>query len=369
MTPRSRTSKEERAGHDPIATHGRNGVAKASPGRPLDASTQTAFGIRFGHDFSRVRIHADIASGDASRAEGAVAYTVGNDIYVDSEHIQLATQEGLRLLAHELTHVVQQSAGPGATEGDAEREALENASRADGSTLHVQHGVAHLTLQRQDRVARPRAVPLDADAEKIVAVLLPNPSDKRDKQTKAVEFVYRILNKYFAGYASKVSGVGFDNKQAKGGLAVVPRQSPTTKEYFGFIWVGDSFVNEIINNKEMFADQVAKVAHELEHIAQWRDPKLAGPTAKNEREFLAHAHESAFIEPAGAGKMHHSSRARHIDAALGLYCCFDDTLKTRHLALQQELLRTRPKEAKYGHSEKFPNPPTTCTQPDAWGFE
>jgi hypothetical protein len=360
---------DERAGHDPIGTHGRNGVSKAGPGRALDASIQAAFGARFGHDFSRVRIHADIASGDAARAEDAVAYTVGNDIFVDSERIQLATQEGLRLLAHELTHVVQQGAGPGASERDAELEAMQNASRAGGSTLPVQHGVAHQTLQRQDRVARPRAVPLDAEAEKIVAVLMPNPSDKRDKQTKAVEFVYRILNKYFAGYASKVSGVGFDNKEAKGGLAVAPRQSPTTKEYFGFIWVGDAFVNEIINNKEMFADQVAKVAHELEHIDQWRKPELVGPTAKIEREFLAHAHESAFVEPAGAGKMHHSSRARHIDAALGLYCCFDDELKGRHLALQQELLRARPKEAKYGHAEKFPNPPTTCTQPDGWGFE
>jgi hypothetical protein len=79
-------------------------------GVPLPAEVRSYFEPRFGHDFGRVRVHAD---GDAARAATAVqarAYTVGRDIVFGDGQYAPATVEGKRLLAHELTHVVQQGA-------------------------------------------------------------------------------------------------------------------------------------------------------------------------------------------------------------------------------------------------------------------
>jgi Domain of unknown function (DUF4157) len=85
-------------------------VAKASrsPGQPLAASTRNYFEPRLGRELSHVRIHADEAAGRSARAVGALAYTVGRDIFFGSGHFREADAEGRALLAHELVHVVQQ---------------------------------------------------------------------------------------------------------------------------------------------------------------------------------------------------------------------------------------------------------------------
>ena len=81
--------------------------ALATPGQALDPATRGFFEPRFGHDFSRVRIHVDNA---ATRSVQAHAFTVGRQIVFASDRYRPGTGEGQRLLAHELTHVVQQSA-------------------------------------------------------------------------------------------------------------------------------------------------------------------------------------------------------------------------------------------------------------------
>lgn len=80
-----------------------------SPGQPLDAATRAFFEPRFAHDFSRVRVHADSEAASAARSVFAGAYTVGGHITFGSGEYTPATVKGKRLLAHELTHVVQQS--------------------------------------------------------------------------------------------------------------------------------------------------------------------------------------------------------------------------------------------------------------------
>jgi hypothetical protein len=80
----------------------------ASPGQPLDASTRAFFEPRFGHDFSNVRVHSDAAAAQSARNVNAKAYTVGNNIVVGANQFAPTTREGRRLIAHELTHVVQQ---------------------------------------------------------------------------------------------------------------------------------------------------------------------------------------------------------------------------------------------------------------------
>jgi hypothetical protein len=64
---------------------------------------------RFGHDFSRVRIHSDAKAAESARAFGARAFTVGTDIAFAEGEYRPDTKAGQQLLAHELTHTVQQS--------------------------------------------------------------------------------------------------------------------------------------------------------------------------------------------------------------------------------------------------------------------
>jgi hypothetical protein len=79
-----------------------------SPGRPLDDSTRAFMEPRFGHDFSRVRVHADSPARESARAVDARAYTVGADMVFRDGPPAFRTFDERRLLAHELTHVVQQ---------------------------------------------------------------------------------------------------------------------------------------------------------------------------------------------------------------------------------------------------------------------
>lgn len=77
-------------------------------GEPLDRESRSFFDARFGHDFSRVRIHADSRAGESAEEIGARAYTVGNHIAFAAGRYSPSSAEGRRLLAHELMHTIQQ---------------------------------------------------------------------------------------------------------------------------------------------------------------------------------------------------------------------------------------------------------------------
>jgi hypothetical protein len=82
-----------------------------SPGAALDAAARSFLEPRFGHDFSRVRVHADDAAARSAYDVGAAAYTVGTHIAFGAGRYAPATGPGRKLLAHELAHVVQHDAG------------------------------------------------------------------------------------------------------------------------------------------------------------------------------------------------------------------------------------------------------------------
>jgi len=82
-----------------------------SPGQPLDPATRTFMEPRFGHDFSKVRIHTDAKAVESARAVNAAAYTVGSEVVFGAGQYAPRTAEGKMLLAHELAHVVQQTTG------------------------------------------------------------------------------------------------------------------------------------------------------------------------------------------------------------------------------------------------------------------
>lgn len=98
------------------ASGGSTGMTEAPPivhdvlnatGQPLDSATRAFFEPRFGHDFSRVRVHSGGTAEQSPRDVAANAYTVGHDIVFGAGQYAPRTPTGRRLIAHELTHVVQ----------------------------------------------------------------------------------------------------------------------------------------------------------------------------------------------------------------------------------------------------------------------
>jgi hypothetical protein len=136
-----------------------------SPGQPLDSATRAFFEPRFGHDFSKVRLHADAKAAESAQAVSALAYTVGNDIVFARRSSVPGTGEDARILAHELTHVLQQSGAAesraglrvGSIDSPSEREA----NQASSAVLSNQFGAppvhsATSALQRQPTKTAPQ---------------------------------------------------------------------------------------------------------------------------------------------------------------------------------------------------------------------
>jgi hypothetical protein len=91
----------------PVATSSVEQII-AHAGSPLESQLRQDMELRFHHDFSQVRVHADRQAGDSARQLQSRAYTVGQHIVFANSEFSPATLEGRKLLAHELTHVVQQ---------------------------------------------------------------------------------------------------------------------------------------------------------------------------------------------------------------------------------------------------------------------
>lgn len=80
-----------------------------SSGQPIDTRTRSIMETRFGHDFSKVRIHTDDRAAESTRMINARAFIVGQDVVFGKGQYSPGTTEGKRLLAHELAHVLPQT--------------------------------------------------------------------------------------------------------------------------------------------------------------------------------------------------------------------------------------------------------------------
>ncbi len=128
-----------------------------SPGQPLDADTRALFEPRFGYDFSKVRIHTDARAAESARAVNALAYTVGPDIVFGAGQYRPGSGGAQQLIAHELSHVVQQSGLHGQL-GLPLRINTSGESAADRAALDVTAGrragplgpLGQLGVQRQE---------------------------------------------------------------------------------------------------------------------------------------------------------------------------------------------------------------------------
>lgn len=183
------TIQRQGSGPADAADYARLGRRAHGAGAPLDAATLDFMQPRFGRRLDGVRVHTDAFAQQQARALGANAFTLGQDMFFAGGAYQPGTTAGRRLLAHELTHTVQQrgaargGAGLGpqsvSRPGDAlEREADAMADRIVGGGLVAVQGRA-----RGAAIARDGILP-DID---LPDVSLPSVSDLREGAESVVE--------------------------------------------------------------------------------------------------------------------------------------------------------------------------------------
>lgn len=142
-----------------------------SPGYSLDVGTRAFMEPRFGHDFSNVRVHTDAKAAESARAVNALAYTVGRDIVFGTGQYAPKTSEGKRLMAHELTHTIQQGSGvrrlmtslemtnpADATEKEAQTTA--NVVMQRNVTTNITHKPIQVARQTPPATATPPVCPI-----------------------------------------------------------------------------------------------------------------------------------------------------------------------------------------------------------------
>lgn len=143
LCPKCQVQAKSAPGQAPAVTFDvANGIqGLQGGGRPLSESTRNFFESRFGHDFSQVRIHDSARAANLASGIQAKAFTLGNDVVFGAGHYRPQSSQGRRLLAHELTHVVQQGYAANAVGG---REA--SASADSGTVYRADTGAVDRTM-------------------------------------------------------------------------------------------------------------------------------------------------------------------------------------------------------------------------------
>lgn len=112
FVPGQRTASGEIGETGPSEDMGARIQAKAGGGKPLDEAIQRHLEDGLGADMSNVRVHTDREADELAQSVNAVAFTTGQDIFFQEGTYNPNSTDGLKLLAHEATHTVQQAAGP-----------------------------------------------------------------------------------------------------------------------------------------------------------------------------------------------------------------------------------------------------------------
>ena len=122
------------------------------PGQPLDRSTRALMEPHFGYDFSQVRVHTDAQAARSAEAVHAAAYTAGQNVVFGAGRYTPGSAQGQQLMAHELTHVMQQASGRVA--GTPVADGLSLSHPSDPQEQHAQANAMNLHGARtQDRTA------------------------------------------------------------------------------------------------------------------------------------------------------------------------------------------------------------------------
>ena len=314
-----------------------------SAGQPLDAQARAFMEPHFGFNFGQVTVHAGSAAARTAEELGAQAFTAGQQIVFGAGQYQPGTAHGQRLLAHELTHVVQQT-GPATSRRPAgllQRQPDDKKPPAAPAPTTAPTATPAPTAAP----AQPDKNPLDDKAKKIIAAAKDSskPLDQR-----AIAAVNDIVAAYYD--TSMVDSVVY--VEGETGLHTSPVGKGQAIK--GKIEVGKYFVENI----DQFARRVMQVGHELQHVQQFRDGKSGDPN-KPLREFLAFYWAVTQPEKPGTGRVPHGTRIDQIDAALKNYYCLSEADQKANESKRDELLKLRGEDETKGHKDHT-DPPTTC---------
>src|SRR5262249_2114140 len=155
----------------------------ATAGAPLDSETRAFFEARFGQEFSGVRVHHDAPAAASALEVGARAYTVRSDIVFAPGAYAPNTGAGRLLIAHELAHVVQQTAAPPITRrpafqahDEADLEDLANAGATESRTAVLRRqpapAAAGAVAGAEHVLSRPEEIALSRTSDGQFAVSL-----------------------------------------------------------------------------------------------------------------------------------------------------------------------------------------------------
>jgi hypothetical protein len=118
LEPKQEEDRKVQAKHESSAGSSSTPLARLSgPGDALSSASQAFYGARLGYDFGQVRVHQGEEASESARELRAKAYTCGHHVVFGEGQYDTTSLQGRKLLAHELTHVVQQGAAP-ALEGE-----------------------------------------------------------------------------------------------------------------------------------------------------------------------------------------------------------------------------------------------------------
>jgi hypothetical protein len=136
-----------------------------SSGQPLDVATRSFMESRFGHDFSRVRVHTDAKAAQSAQAVNAIAFTVGRHIVFGNPHPRFDSSESRQTMAHELAHTIQQNFG------DVSSRQMGISSPSDASEREAEFVAADVVQRRSSEICAGA----DLKADNGVSARLENP--------------------------------------------------------------------------------------------------------------------------------------------------------------------------------------------------
>ncbi|HEY9076522.1 MAG TPA: DUF4157 domain-containing protein [Anaerolineaceae bacterium] len=157
--------------------------SERSSGQPLDAQVQESMGAQLGYDFSDVKVHTSPESHNLNRALDAEAFTTGHDVFFREGAYQPGSTSGQQLLAHELTHVVQQGTGEVPSTGNM-------TVNAPGDTFEQEADRTASNLSSANPGVQRQSVPDEEEEETAMPKRLQRqevPEEEEEVQTKRLQ--------------------------------------------------------------------------------------------------------------------------------------------------------------------------------------
>ncbi len=307
----------------PVSPHG----AAHGPGQPLDTATRAFMETRFGHDFTHVRVHSGREAAESAGRMSARAYTVGGHIVFGDGEYAPASAAGRRLLAHELTHVVQRDAGrtpdglvsrQPATDETLKKKAVAHHNKQQERVAEFLRNALTITPDPKnplqgDNLYRNTAQMVDA---KQIELCVLSPTHDFDKRRAGVHAFFdqrvkhpKIGGDYPADPTKTDAGMVFENPNTAGrmksqpvlpvfvpmpkpGTTPPPPPPPTWSPGEVRIYTSDLDISE--------ADLKNTLVHEGQHVADLHDLKLKDPAVQGwQRSFEVYKTEfrAFWIQP------------------------------------------------------------------------